>query len=125
MTMEKTAKIWAGAALAAAVVMIVATFSIVFGQSGREKGGRVFGAVYMTMNNPFYEIVDDEIRGVLESRGDMLITRDPALSVEKQTEQIEEMIDRRVSAVFVNPVDWKAIGPVVEKAEKWGYQSLL
>ena len=54
----------------------------------------------MTMNNPFYEIVDDEIRGVLESRGDMLITRDPALSVEKQTEQIEEMIDRRVSAVF-------------------------
>lgn len=120
MTMEKTAKIWAGAALAAAVVMIAATFSIVFGQSGREKGGRVFGAVYMTMNNPFYEIVDDEIRGVLESRGDMLITRDPALSVEKQIEQIEEMIDRRVSAVFVNPVDWKAIGPVVEKAEKMG-----
>ena len=38
MTMEKTAKIWAGAALAAAVVMIAATFSIVFGQSGREKG---------------------------------------------------------------------------------------
>ena len=57
---------------------------------------------------------------MLESRGDMLITRDPALSVEKQTEQIEEMIDRRVSAVFVNPVDWKAIGPVVEKAEKMG-----
>ena len=45
MTMEKTAKIWAGAALAAAVVMIAATFSIVFGQSGREKGGRVFGEI--------------------------------------------------------------------------------
>lgn len=84
----------------------------------RQEKGRKFGATYMTMNNPFYEIIDDELRSVLESRGDMLITRDPALSVEKQIQQVEEMIDRKVDAIFINPVDWKEIGPALEEAAR-------
>ncbi len=32
-----------------------------------------FGATYMTMNNPFYEIIDDEIRSQLEARGNILL----------------------------------------------------
>lgn len=79
-----------------------------------------FGATYMTMNNPFYEIIDDEIRSVLEARGDVLITRDPALDVEKQTAQVQEMIDRGVDGIFINPVDWKAIGPALAKAAESG-----
>ncbi|MBR1694845.1 MAG: sugar ABC transporter substrate-binding protein, partial [Selenomonas sp.] len=35
---------------------------------------RKFGAVYMTLNNPFYEIVDEEIRMEVERRGDVLIS---------------------------------------------------
>lgn len=85
----------------------------------RERG-RKFGATYMTMNNPFFEIIDDEIRNILESRGDILITRDPALSVEKQMDQVQEMIDRRVDAIFINPVDWKAIEPALSKAAQAG-----
>lgn len=83
-------------------------------------GGRKFGATYMTMNNPFYEIIDDELRSVLESRGDKLITRDPALDVQKQIQQVEEMIERKVEAIFINPVDWRAVGPVLEKAVQAG-----
>jgi ribose transport system substrate-binding protein len=79
-----------------------------------------FGATYMTMNNPFYEIIDDEIRSMVESRGDILITRDPALDVEKQMAQIQEMIDRKVDGIFVNPVDWKEIGPALEDADSDG-----
>lgn len=120
MTMGRTERIWTGIVAAAAALMIAVTFCIVFGRLGQKNEGRIFGAVYMTMNNPFYEIVDDEIRGVLESRGDMLLTRDPALSVEKQTEQIEELVERGVSAIFLNPADWKAIGPAVEKAKAKG-----
>lgn len=86
----------------------------------KNENGRKFGATYMTMNNPFYEIIDDEIRNILESRGDILITRDPALDVEKQMEQVQEMIDRRVDAIFINPVDWKAIGPALSEAAKAG-----
>jgi ribose transport system substrate-binding protein len=86
----------------------------------KKEGGRRFGATYMTMNNPFYEIIDDEIRSVLESRGDILITRDPALSVDKQIDQIQEFIDAKVEAIFINPVDWKAVGPVLSQAVEKG-----
>ena len=79
-----------------------------------------FGATYMTMNNPFYEIIDDEIRSQLEARGDILITRDPALDVEKQIDQVQELIDRNVDGIFINPVDWKRIGPALEEASKVG-----
>lgn len=46
----------------------------------------------------------------------MLITRDPALDVEKQTEQVREMISRKVDGIFINPVDWKMIGPALKEA---------
>lgn len=86
---------------------------------GSRRGYR-FGATYMTMNNPFYEIIDDEIRSVLEARGDVLITRDPALDVEKQMAQVREMIDRDVDGIFINPVDWKAVGPALADAKAAG-----
>lgn len=86
----------------------------------RQEKGRKFGATYMTMNNPFYEIIDDELRSVLEARGDILITRDPALDVQKQIRQVEEMIERDVEAIFINPVDWKAISPALEEAVQAG-----
>ncbi len=117
------------AALAAGLV-IAAVFAVVFWiKSGRPaqealslegRGSRVFGATYMTMNNPFYEIIDDEIRSVLEGQGDVLITRDPALSVEKQIDQVEELIDRKVDGIFINPVDWKGISPALENARRAG-----
>ncbi|MDO4325212.1 MAG: sugar ABC transporter substrate-binding protein [bacterium] len=86
---------------------------------GKNRGYR-FGATYMTMNNPFYEIIDDEIRSVLEAKGDVLLTRDPALDVEKQMAQIQEMIDRKVDGIFINPVDWKAVGPALVKVKEAG-----
>jgi len=90
------------------------------GRAVRRKHIHKFGATYMTMNNPFYEIIDDEIRSILESRGDMLITRDPALDVLKQIEQVEEMIEQGVEGIFINPVDWKMIGPALEEAFEAG-----
>lgn len=90
------------------------------GMSVRVGRTHKFGATYMTMNNPFYEIIDDEMRSILEARGDILITRDPALDVSKQIEQVEEMIDRKVDGIFINPVDWKLIGPALEKAFQAG-----
>lgn len=86
---------------------------------GAEKRHK-FGATYMTMNNPFYEIIDDEIRNELEARGDILITRDPALDVEKQIQQVQAMIAQKVDGIFINPVDWKQIGPALEEAHAAG-----
>jgi len=84
------------------------------------EGRRKIGAVYMTLNNPFYEVVDEEIRTAVENRGDVLISRDPALSVERQNEEIEELIADGVKLIFINPVDWRRCGPALAKAHRAG-----
>ena len=77
---------------------------------------RKLGAVYMTLNNPFYEVIDEEIRTVTENHGDILISRDPALSVDKQVEEIRDLIDAGVELIFINPVDWTKVEPALELA---------
>ena len=77
---------------------------------------RKLGAVYMTLNNPFYEVIDEEIRTTVENHGDVLISRDPALSVEKQVEEIRELVDDGMELIFINPVDWTKIEPALELA---------
>ena len=49
---------------------------------------RVFGATYMTMNNPYFSILNESMREVIEANGDILLTRDPAQSQDRQNEQI-------------------------------------
>lgn len=77
---------------------------------------RKMGAVYMTLNNPFYEIVDEEIRMEVERHGDVLISRDPALSVDRQEEEVRELINEGVEILFINPADWQRIEPALKEA---------
>ena len=80
----------------------------------------VFGVTYMTMNNPFYEVIDNQLEKVIEANGDQLITLDPSLDIDKQIEQIRSFIAQRVSGIFVNPVDSQAIVPVLKDAKAAG-----
>lgn len=79
-----------------------------------------FGATYMTTNNRFYEIINDEIRSFVESNGDILITRDAALDKDKQMQQIYEFIKLKVKVIFINPVDWKQVKPALVAAKNAG-----
>lgn len=81
---------------------------------------RKFGATYMNMSNPFFGILNGGIEEVVGSNGDILITRDPAQNQEKQNEQILEMIDEGVEAVFLNPVDWKKVKPALKACRDAG-----
>lgn len=78
-----------------------------------ESSPRKFGSTYMTMNNPYFDILNGGIKEVVEANGDFLITRDPAQDQEKQNSQIMEMIEEGVNAIFVNPVDWKKVKPAL------------
>jgi len=75
-----------------------------------------FGAVYMTLNNPFYEIINEEIRTAVENNGDVLISRNPELSVRRQTEEIQELLDSGIEVLFLNAVDWQQMEPALEAA---------
>lgn len=75
---------------------------------------RKFGATYMTMNNPYFIVLNENIKEVVEANGDILITRDPLQDQSKQNQQIEEMVAAGVEAIFINPVDWKEVEPALK-----------
>lgn len=84
-----------------------------------QKTHLVFGATYMTMNNPFYEVINNELRKEIEQNGDELIVRNPELDTDKQNEQIEEFVSKKVDGIFVNPIDSKKLSSL-ESARKAG-----
>lgn len=84
-----------------------------------------FGATYMTMNNPFFEVINETIRSTVESKGDVLITRDPALDAVRQTQQIYELIDEGVEAIFIAPVDFEKIIPAIEYGREKGIKIIF
>lgn len=84
-----------------------------------------FGATYMTMNNPFFEVINETIRATVESNGDILITRDPALDAVRQTQQIYDLIDEGVEAIFIAPVDFEKIIPAIEYGREKGIKIIF
>lgn len=87
-------------------------------QSSSTKKKHKFGYTCMTMNNPFFQVLEKSIRAEVEKNGDQLITMDPAMDVSKQIDQINDMITQGVDAVFLNPVDWEGVRPGLEALKK-------
>lgn len=80
----------------------------------------LFGATYMTMNNPFFEVIDDEMRNVIESNGDIMLTMDPQLSLTRQIEQIHYLMDQGCQILIINPVDSNGLLEVLQEAKAKG-----
>lgn len=80
----------------------------------------VFGVSYMTMNNPFYEVINNELLKEIENRGDQLLVRNPSLDIDKQIEQIYYFVDNQVDGIFINPVDSQKITPALKVAHDAG-----
>lgn len=95
---------------------------LIFSRNRNEKGEpqKRIGAVYMTMNNPYFEVINEQVKTVVKGRGDVIMTRDSAMDAGMQERQIEELIEEGVDALLINAVDWKQIGESLEKAEKAG-----
>ena len=99
------------AVIAVVVVPLLITVYLLFWSpvdlSARQTGKqRTFGATYMTMNNPYFQMLDAQIQGHLELRGDVLLTRDAAMDQERQNQEIQELVDAGVCAIFMTPVEW-------------------
>ena len=86
-------------------------------QTGKQ---RTFGATYMTMNNPYFQVLDAQIQGLLELNGDVLLTRDAAMDQQRQNQEIQELVDAGVSAIFMTPVEWDTSKEGVEIAAAAG-----
>ena len=97
------------------LIIFTVTYNIYTAPVAKHK---VFGVSYMTMNNPFYKIINNEILKVVEKKNDTLITLDPELDVDKQNEQIYKFIDQKVDGIFINPIDFEQIEPALQAAKR-------
>ena len=88
--------------------------------SPQEHEPRLFGATYMTRNNPYFDVLHEALEEVVEGNGDILISRDPSQDQEKQNAQIQEMIEEGIEVLFLNPVDWEKVKPALEACEEAG-----
>ena len=79
---------------------------------------RKIGASYMTYNNTFYSVVNEEISKAVKEHGDQLITLDSAMSLKKQKEQIQYLMDQQVDALVITPVDYEGLKDLLKVAYK-------
>ena len=113
--------------MAATVVlgMIVFVSGKIDMSTNQKEKSHLIGASYMTMNNEFYEILNEQISHRAEAEGDRVILRDPALSVERQREQIEEMLDMGIDVLVLTPVNSDGLSDVLEKAHQSGVKIIV
>lgn len=120
----KRALIGSGAAAAALIPLAVIIFLLFFYSgdiSANQTENRViFGATYMTMNNPYYHVLDDQLRAEIEARGDVLLTRDAAMDQNRQNQEIRDLLDAGAQAIFLTPVEWDTAKEGLETAKQAG-----
>ncbi len=74
----------------------------------------------LTLDNPFFISLEASLRETLEAENHTLITVDGKSDAELQNEQILELIEQDIDAVFVSPVDWRAITPAIQSLKEAG-----
>ncbi|WEV43471.1 substrate-binding domain-containing protein [Lactobacillus sp. ESL0684] len=93
-----------GGELFAAVFFILLVW-LLFIVNPSQKSQVKIGSTYMTMNNNFFPVLNEQIANYVEDHHGKLYNRDPALIVDKQVEEIDSFIAKGVNAIIINPVD--------------------
>lgn len=107
------------------VIAFIALFGVLTGcgilqDNKDEHVPRIFGATYMTRNNPYFDVLHEALEEGVEGNGDILISRDPNQDQERQNAQIMEMIEEGIEVLFLNPVDWEKVKPALEACREAG-----
>lgn len=79
------------------------------------------------MNNEFYPILNEQVANYVDKHDDFLFNRDPALSVNKQIEEIHSFERKNVNAILLNPVDGdsKKLNRAIAAAHRKGIKIII
>ncbi len=78
------------------------------------------GVSLLTLDNPFFKVIGDNITAEGRKRGYEAIVVSGDKDVAKQGNQIKDFIVKKVSAIVLSPCDSKAIIPVIQEANAAG-----
>jgi ribose transport system substrate-binding protein len=100
--------------------VLVATSALVFALSLGGAQQITLGLSVSTLNNPFFVTLRDGAVDAARSAGVTLIVLDAQDSPAKQLNDVQDLIQRRVSAILLNPTDAAALVPAVLQANRAG-----
>jgi len=86
--------------------------------SGSNSKQLVFGASFMTMNNPHFIDWTEGLKSIIEAKGDKLVVTDAQLNISKQISDVEDLVQQRVDLILIAPADSKGVKPALEAANK-------
>lgn len=81
---------------------------------------KVIGYSMLSSANPFFQVIARSMTEEAAKHGYAVVTVSGDLDLEKQRQQVDDFIARKVAAIVLNPCDSKGIGPVIEKANAAG-----
>jgi ribose transport system substrate-binding protein len=89
--------------------------------SAAEKKSKVtIGVSLLTMTNPFFRDLGNAMKDEAAKHGMEVVLTAGEFDVAKQKDQVADFIVRRVDAIVLAPCDSRAIGTVIEAANKAG-----
>ncbi len=78
------------------------------------------GVSVLTLQNPFFKVIGDKLTEEAAKFGYDTIVVDGNEDVATQQSQVRDFINRNVAAIVLCPCDSKAIGPVIQEANRAG-----
>lgn len=101
-----------------AVAMVLCALAVPAGRA--EAKGYRFGFSQVTLQSPFYVQLRDGAAAAAKASGDELIFLDANGDVNKQNNDIQDLISRKVDVLIINPANADAVAPSLEAARKAG-----
>ena len=86
--------------------------------TAKSKG--TIGVSLLTLDNPFFKIIGDNITAEARKRGYDTIVVSADKDIAKQGNQVKDFIVKRVSAIVLSPADAKSIVPIIQEANTAG-----
>jgi len=87
---------------------------------GADKTSGTIGISVLTLNNPFFKEIVDNLSQEAALNGYQVIAVSGDFDVARQQNQVKDFIVRKVSAMVLCPCDSKAIGPAIREANRAG-----
>ena len=114
-------------ALLATAAVVVVVLGATYYRSTHQRSGRVVAFVMKTKNNPFWVDMEEAAQKSADAAGVRLIVQAPEreTDVEKQMQIVENLIQKRVSALVLAPCGSKEIVPAILKANQAGIPVLI
>jgi ribose transport system substrate-binding protein len=90
------------------------------GNAPGTKSNGTIGVSLLTLDNPFFKVIGDNITAEAGKHGYETIVVSGDKDVAKQSNQIKDFIVKKVSAIVLSPCDSKSIIPVIQEANAAG-----